>query len=72
MEIGSGLSAAHQFSSVPQSCPTLCDPMNCSTYFMIIKDNSSLKHVDKASVTPLQLRYQNILADLPYSIHHRH
>ena len=20
-----------QFSSVPQSCPTLCDPMNCST-----------------------------------------
>ena len=19
-----------QFSSVPQSCPTLCDPMNCS------------------------------------------
>ena len=21
----------HQFSSVPQSCPNLCDPMNCST-----------------------------------------
>ena len=21
----------HQFSSVTQSCPTLCDPMNCST-----------------------------------------
>ena len=21
----------HQFSSVAQSCPTLCDPMNCST-----------------------------------------
>ena len=21
----------HQFSSVPQSCPTLCNPMNCST-----------------------------------------
>ena len=20
-----------QFSSVPQSCPTLCDPMDCST-----------------------------------------
>ena len=20
----------HQFSSVAQSCPTLCDPMNCS------------------------------------------
>ena len=23
--------AQHQFSSVAQSCPTLCDPMNCST-----------------------------------------
>ena len=22
---------AHQFSSVAQSCPTLCDPMDCST-----------------------------------------
>ena len=22
---------SHQFSSVTQSCPTLCDPMNCST-----------------------------------------
>ena len=21
----------YQFSSVAQSCPTLCDPMNCST-----------------------------------------
>ena len=21
----------HQFSSVAQSCPTLCDPVNCST-----------------------------------------
>ena len=21
----------YQFSSVTQSCPTLCDPMNCST-----------------------------------------
>ena len=24
------LSLGHQFSSVAQSCPTLCDPMNCS------------------------------------------
>ena len=23
--------ASHQFSSVAQSCPTLCNPMNCST-----------------------------------------
>ena len=22
---------ANQFSSVTKSCPTLCDPMNCST-----------------------------------------
>ena len=25
------LLTAYQFSSVAQSCPTLCDPMNCST-----------------------------------------
>ena len=24
-------SSLFQFSSVTQSCPTLCDPMNCST-----------------------------------------
>ena len=30
---GSGISPreGNQFSSVAQSCPTLCDPMNCST-----------------------------------------
>ena len=27
----SSLSALFQFSSVAKSCPTLCDPMNCST-----------------------------------------
>ena len=27
---GSGLSSSVQFSSLAQSCPTLCDPMNCS------------------------------------------
>ena len=26
----SGIRCIHQFSSVSQSCPTLCDPMNCS------------------------------------------
>ena len=25
------IQAYYQFSSVVQSCPTLCDPMNCST-----------------------------------------
>ena len=28
---GSGGYSGVQFSSVSQSCPTLCDPMNCST-----------------------------------------
>ena len=27
----SQLSYIHQFSSVAQSCPTLCDPVDCST-----------------------------------------
>ena len=27
---GNGIPASVQFSSVAQSCPTLCDPMNCS------------------------------------------
>ena len=28
---GSNMETYIQFSSVAQSCPTLCDPMNCST-----------------------------------------
>ena len=34
IDLGAGcyrLSGLHQFSLVTQSCPTLCDPMNCST-----------------------------------------
>ena len=27
---GSNIKGSVQFSSVSQSCPTLCDPMNCS------------------------------------------
>ena len=30
-EINPGISLELQLSSVTQSCPTLCDPMNCST-----------------------------------------
>ena len=30
-EITSGLECSIQFTSVAQSCPTLCDPMDCST-----------------------------------------
>ena len=29
--IQNGIFSSVQFSSVTQSCPTLCDPMNCST-----------------------------------------
>ena len=29
--MASGPISSDQFSSVAQSCPTLCDPMNCST-----------------------------------------
>ena len=29
--VSSRCATSIQFSSVPQSCPTLCDPMNCST-----------------------------------------
>ena len=29
--LGSSVCLAYQFSSVTQSCPTLCDPMDCST-----------------------------------------
>ena len=43
-----------QFSSVAQSCPTLCDPMNCSTQasLSIINSQSSLKLTSIESVMP--------------------
>ena len=31
-----GLQLQHQFSSVDQSCPTLCNPMNCSTPGLLV------------------------------------
>ena len=30
----------HQFSSVTQTCPTLCDPMDCSTPGLLVHTNS--------------------------------
>ena len=38
-----------QFSSVAQSCPTLCDPMNCSTlglpvYYQLPEFTQNLVH----------------------------
>ena len=32
----SGTPTSVQFSSVAQSCPTLCDPMNCSTPGLLV------------------------------------
>ena len=44
----------HQFSSVAQSCPTLCDPMNRSTpgFLYITNSQSSLKLMSIESVMP--------------------
>ena len=43
-----------QFSSVAQSCPTLCDPMNCSTPgpLFITSSRNSLKLMSIESVMP--------------------
>ena len=43
-----------QFSSVAQSCPTLCDPVNCSTAGLLSVNNSqsSLKLTSIESVMP--------------------
>ena len=42
-----------EFSSVAQSCPTLCDPMNCSTPGLPIKNSwSSLRLTSIKSVMP--------------------
>ena len=43
-----------QFSSVAQSCPTLCDPMNCSTPGLpaITNSQSSLRLMSIQSVMP--------------------
>ena len=40
------------FSSVAQSCPTLCDPMDCSTPGLPVHHQSLLKHMSIASVMP--------------------
>ena len=38
------LCRVHQFSSVTQSCPTLCDPMNRSTPALSVHPNSQSLH----------------------------
>ena len=34
--IEKGIYLVHQFSSVPQLCPTVCDPMDCSTPGLLV------------------------------------
>ena len=41
-----------QFSSIPQSCPTLCDPMNRQASLSITNSQSSLKFTSIESVMP--------------------
>ena len=41
-----------QFSSVAQSCPTLCDPMDCSTPDLPVHHRSLLKFMSIESVMP--------------------
>ena len=51
-----GICATVQFSSVTQSCPTLCDPMDCSTWgcVSITNSQSSLKLVSIKLMLPSQ------------------
>ena len=37
-----------QFSSVTQSCPTLCDPVNCSTPGLPVHHETHVHHVGNA------------------------
>jgi len=52
-----------QFSSVAQSCPTLCNPMNCSTRqdsLSITNSRSSLKLMSIKSVMPSSISFSVI------------
>ena len=64
----------YQFSSVAQSCPTLCDPMNCSTpgLLSITNSRSSLRLMSLKSVMPssylILCRSLLLLTPIPPSI----
>ena len=59
-----------QFSSVAQSCPTLCDPMNCSTPGLPVHHQllESTKFTSTESVTPFNHLFLCRLLLLPHSI----
>ena len=68
------LSNEIQFSSVTQSCPTVCNPMNCSTPDLLSSTNSqsSLKLMSIESVMPsnhlILYRVLLLLPQIPPSI----
>ena len=52
LSTSSALSSSVQFSSVTQSCPTLCDPMDCSTPGLLVHHWSPLKLISIELVMP--------------------
>ena len=61
-----------QFSSVAQSCPTLCDPMNCSTPGLLLHHQLPEFTQTMESVMPsghlILCRYLLLLPPIPLSI----
>ena len=55
-------------SSVAQSCPTLCDPMNCSTpaSLSITNSRSSLRLMSYPTLQPHGLQHARLLSVLQY------
>ena len=51
-------SSSVQFRSVAQSCPTLCNPMNCSTQFKSI-NSSALRLLHSPTLTSIHDHWKN-------------
>ena len=73
LSFGKSVLSSVQFSSVPQACPTLCDPMNLSTQasLSITNSRSSLRLMSIESVMPssyLILCRPLLLPSIPPSI----
>ena len=56
-----------QFSAVAQSCPTLCDPMNCSTPGLPVQHWPSLKMVPAVVLHPFECSIFRQVAIHPFS-----
>ena len=50
---------AFQFSSVAQSCPTLCDPMNCSMPGLPVTKKKKINTLGGTGIFPLTLCFYN-------------